>query len=137
MANFIAKTDLYPQILEDELNEITRDDDTLISAAIASAQAEMRVFLYDSYDVDYIFARTGSARHQLLVNLMADMAIYYLVARTQAGQDIADREARYKRAVKTLKELQNSDTYSDLPRREKTVQTHIVSGSNPKRGNYF
>jgi phage gp36-like protein len=134
---FIAKTDLALSILSDELTEITRNDDTLIAMAIDAAQAEMRTYLFDSYDVDTIFAKTGSNRHQLLVQLLADMAIYFLVARLQAGQDISDREARYKRAVAWLKQAQSSETYSDLPRRISTAQTIFTVGSNTKRPNYY
>jgi phage gp36-like protein len=134
---FLNKSDLYVTILEDELNEITRSDDTLITAACSAALAEMKVYLNDSYDVDTIFTRTGTARHALLLNLGADMAVYFIVARCQAGQALDDRKSRYDRAVKSLKAFQKSETYADLPRRAATVQKQVSFKSNPKRGNYF
>jgi Protein of unknown function (DUF1320) len=134
---FLNKADLFLTILEDELNEIVRSDETLIASACSAAVAEMKIYLNDSYDVDTIFTRTGAARHQLLLNLGADMATYFIVARCQAGQDLTDREARYKRAVATLKAFQKSETYADLPRRATTVQKQVSFKSNPKRGNYF
>jgi hypothetical protein len=134
---FLNKADLYVTILEDELNEITRSDDTLITAACSAAVAEMKVYLNDSYDVNVIFSSTGTARHQLLLNLGADMAVYFIVARCMAGQDLEDRKSRYDRAVKTLKAFQKSETYADLPRREVTAQKHISFKSNGKRSNYF
>ncbi len=134
---FIRKADLHLSILEDELEEIVRGDDTIIASALHSAEAEMRTYLYDSFDVDAIFATTGDNRHQLLVNLCADIAVYLLVARLQAGQYLEDRKARYDRAVAWLKMSAKTELYNDLPRREATVQTHINYGSNPKRGNYF
>lgn len=134
---FIAKSDLKLSILLDELNEITRGDDTIVTAAINSAQGEMRTYLYDSYDVDTIFSQTGDNRNQMLVNLMSDIAVFLIVASCQAGQDLEDRKARYKRAITWLKEAQDTKTYSDLPRRGVTEQTHFLFGSNSKRNNYY
>lgn len=134
---FISKDDLKLSILIDELDEITRGDDTIITAAIDSAQGEMRTYLYDSFDVDTIFSQTGANRNAMLVNLMADMAVYLLVASVQAGQDLEDRRARYKRATTWLKEVQDTKNYADLPRRTETEQTHFLFGSNSKRNNYY
>lgn len=134
---FIFKADLYSKILQDELDEITRGDDTLITQAIAAAEAEMRGYLFDTFDVDVIFATTGSARHALLIDFGADIVIYILVSRLQSGQDIADRERRYDRAIAWLKSASKTEHYNDLPRREATQQTHIVFGSLPKRNNRF
>lgn len=134
---FIAKADLYTQILEDELNEITRNDDTLVNSAISAAIAEMKTYLYDNYDIDTIFGAEGDDRHSLMVNFAADIAIWHLVARCQAGISIDDRKARYDRAVNWLKLAKKSENYPDLPRREETIQEHIIFGSNTKRRNYF
>lgn len=134
---FLLKTDLYLSILQDELEEITRGDDTLVTSALSASEAEMKVYLYDSYDVDAIFAATGTDRHQMLVQLGTDIAIWFLVARVQAGQNTDDRKARFDRAIAWMKMVQKTKTYADLPRREMTVQTHILHGSNPKRKNYF
>jgi len=134
---FISKEDLYLSILEDELNEITRGNDAIITAAISAAEADLRVYLFDSYDVDTIFSSVGTARHQMLVQLCADVTIWFLVARLQAGQDTDARKSRYDRAIAWLKMVKRSGTYADLPRRESTVQTHISHGSNLKRNNYF
>lgn len=134
---FLDKSDLYLAILKDELEEITRADDTLINQAISAAVSEARTYLYDSYDVNAIFSATGANRHALLLGLVADMAVYLLVARVQAGQDVADRKDRYDRAIAWLKAAQKSDTYSDLPRREETEQKHISAGSLPKRSNRY
>jgi phage gp36-like protein len=134
---FVSKADLYAKILQDELDEITRGDDTLVTQALRSAEAEVRGYLFDTFDVDVIFAKTGTERHDLLVDFGADIAIYLLVSRLQAGQDIADRERRYDRAVAWLKAASKTEHYNDLPRREATKQTHIVYGSLPKRNNRF
>ena len=135
---FLVKADLALTILTEELNEITRSDDTLVTAALATAIGEMRTYLHDSYDVDVIFAAVGTARHPLLLQFGADLAVYYLVGRSQAGQQIDDRKARYDRAITWLKAARDSETYSDLPRRAPdTAQRHISWGSRPKRTNGY
>lgn len=134
---FIAKADFKLSILTDELDQIVREDDTVIDQAISAAEAEMRAYLYDSYDVDTIFAATGASRHQLLVKFCVDIAIWAIVASTQAGQDLDDRKARYDRAVNWLKMVKKMENYADLPLRESTVQTHIHAGSGTKRNNYY
>jgi phage gp36-like protein len=136
---FISKTDLGSKILLAELDQITGGDDNLINQAIDSAQAEMRSHLYDWYDVETIFSKTSTERNQLLVDLLSDMAIYRLVARVQAGQDVEDRRARYKRAIDWLKlatkPANSADKiYPDLPLRETgTAENKINYSSNPKR----
>lgn len=134
---FIQKEDLFTKILEDELDEIIRADDTLVTQAALSAVSEMRGYLYDTFDVDTIFAQTGDNRHALLVDFGADITIYILVSRLQAGQSVQDRQERYDRAVRWLKAASKTDIYNDLPRRPATEQTHIVYGSLPKRSNRF
>lgn len=134
---FLTKSDLYLKILQDELTEISRGDDTLINQAMNAAEYEMRGWLYDTFDVDAIFTQTGNNRHTMLVDLGADIAVYLLVARVQAGQDVSDREKRYDRAVAWLKQSAKTELYNDLPRREETAQKHISYGSQPKRSNHF
>lgn len=134
---FLTKDDLLLSILEDELDEITRDDDALVSQALLASEAEMRQYLYDTFEVDVVFSKTGSDRHALLVQYCADIALYYLVSRGQGGQDFEDRKSRYDRAINWLKMAAKTELYADLPRREETKQTHILTGSNPKRSNYF
>lgn len=134
---FLAKADLYLAILQDELDEITRADDTLVTAALSAADAELKTYLWDSYDVDDIFSETGTNRHQMLVRVGADIAIWFLVARVQAGQALEDRQLRYDRAIAWLKAVQKSQNYADLPRKEATEETKITYGSNTKRENHY
>lgn len=134
---FLQASDLYLSMLQDELDEITRSDTALVTAALDAAEEEMKLYLYDSYDTETIFAQTSTARHSLLVQFGADIAIYFIVARCQAGQEIDDRKARYDRAIQLLKQFQKSETYSNLPRRTATKQNTITYGSNAPRNNHF
>lgn len=134
---FLTKTDLLTSILTEELDEMTRGDDAIVTQAALAAVTEMRQWLYDTFDVDTVFDADGDDRHPLLVQYGADLAIYYIVARGQGGQDFDDRKSRYDRAINWLKAAAKTDLYADLPRREETAQNHIIYGSNPKRSNHY
>jgi phage gp36-like protein len=136
---FIEKADMKRAILTEELDAIVRGDDTVILQTISAAVSEMRGYLYNNYDVNTIFEKTGDERHQLLVQYCVDISIYYLVAATQGGQAVDDRKSRYDRACKWLRMVRDDDHYADLPRRETTVEVKIHAGASgaPKRNNYF
>jgi phage gp36-like protein len=127
---FIEKADLKSYILTDELYEITRGDDVVVNAAIAAAIQECRGYLYDAFDVNAIFTKTGRSRDSLLIQL---------VAACQAGINHADRLARYEQAVKYLRMVAKTEVYADLPRRplNETAEHKILFDSNRKRGNYY
>ncbi len=135
--SFLLKADLKLSILTVELDEITRADDALVTEAISRAESEARAYLYDSFDVDTIFAASGSNRHGMLMQCVVDIAIYRIVAGGQAGQQLDDREERYKAAIRWLKQTEKTEMYSDLPRRTATKQEVISYGSREKRNNYF
>ncbi len=134
---FLAKTDLSLSILTEELDEITRGDDTLVTEAIDRATGEVKTYLFDSYDTEQVFAASGTARNSMVMQVVADIAIWRLVAACQAGIDLSDREKRYDAAITWLKMVKKQETYPDLPVRPVTKQVHIRYGSQPKRGNYF
>lgn len=134
---YIVIADLHASILEDELSEITRNNNALIEQQMNTAISEARAYLFDHYDVDVIFAQEGQDRNAALLQCVVDMSIYRIMARCQAGSYIDDRKDRYKAAIRWLRDLQKNEIYSDLPRRPTTQQKHITYGSNPKRTNYF
>jgi phage gp36-like protein len=136
---FIQKADLIAHILEDELDEITRSNAAIVTAALDAATAEARMYLFDTFDADTIFSATDNDRNPLLVQLVSDMAIWKIVASCYAGQDRTDRLERYEQAVKWLKAAAKTELYTDLPRRTNnaTAEKKMVVGSNPKRGNYY
>ena len=136
---YIEKSDLHSYILADELYEITRGDDVVVNAAICAAVQECRGYLYDSFDVQAIFIRTGRNRNSLLIQLISDMAIWKIVAACQAGINHNDRLARYEQAVKYLRMVAKTEIYADFPRRIKSVtaENKVMFESNPKRGNYY
>jgi len=137
---FIEKTDLVKEIKLEELDQITRADDTIVAYGIDVAVSEMKSYLVPTYNVDYIFSQTGTNRHALLLNFGIDIAIYIIVASALPGQDLEDRRARYKRAIDWLKQVKNGDLSTDLPVAEITDPLTVKRGAigeHKKRNNYF
>jgi phage gp36-like protein len=139
---FISKDDIIKYIDENELNAITSSYEPIVLNAISTATAEVKSHLHNQYDTDLIFSKTGEERDALLVQFICDIAIYNIVAISQAGQDFEDREARYKRALAWIKAaskpVDSKDRiYPDLPLREETKEKVIFSSSKIKRENYY
>jgi phage gp36-like protein len=137
--SFIEKTDLQKEIRLEELNQITRNDETIVAYAIDSAISEMKGYLSKYYNVTSIFSKTGTQRHNLLINFSIDIAIYIIVSNALPGQDLEDRRARYKRAIDWLKGVQKGEISTDLPEIESTesVDKRGAVGEHTKRNNYF
>lgn len=139
---FITKDDIVKAINEDELNEIVRNDDAVIDHAISIALNEIKSHLFNNYDVDSIFGKVGNERDTLIVRFACDIAIYECMTLNQAGQDIDEREKRYKRAIAWIKAaskpVDSKDRiYPDLPMREEPVNSEVEMRSKPKRENYY
>jgi phage gp36-like protein len=132
---FLLKADLTTAIPLSELSNLA--DDLSISVCCDAAVGEMTLYLYEAYDTNTIFGKTGATRNVMLVKIGADIAIYLIAAAKQAGVDLEDRRKRYDRAVTILKQLKNSELYSELPRRAAAVQNVVEILSNPKRNNSF
>lgn len=67
------KTHLYGENME----SITRGDDTLVICAIDGAIQEAKGYL-SAYDKDKIFAAEGDTRNQLLLIFIKDIAVWHL-----------------------------------------------------------
>jgi len=136
---FIEKTDILSKIRTEELQQITRGDDTIVKFGCDSAIAEMKSYLVAIFDTNAIFSKTGNNRHALLLDFGIDIAIYIIVSRALPGQDLEDRRLRYKRAVDWLKQLKKGEVNSDLPVLQYTdpKMKRGAVGKHIKRDNYF
>jgi phage gp36-like protein len=132
---FLNKADLATTITLNELNNLA--DDLIISLCCDAAVGEMKLYLYEAYETDAIFNQTEHARNMMLLKIGADIAVYLIASAKQAGVDMDDRRKRYDRAVTILKQLKNTELYSELPRRQIAVQSVVEILSNPKRNNSF
>lgn len=102
---YIAITELKSLLYDYQLAEIVGSDSTITTSAIESAEAEVKSYFiaannlrhtahlsaqqyaaWQEYDVDAIFAKTGTARHSLIIRLVQELAAYNIC--TLANVDI-------------------------------------------------
>lgn len=137
---FINISELKTHIHEENVEAITRNDPTVVTAAIDAAIAEVKGYL-NAYDVDTIFAATGSSRNALLLVFTKDIATWHLLVLCNAGVEMQLRQDRYERAIAWLKSVQKGDIIPDLPAAEdddgNTLTDTIIYGSNDKRTQHF
>ena len=91
---FITTEELATHLYREEIEVISRDDDTLLTAAIDAAIAEAYGYL-GAYDRDRIFAAENAGRNALLLVFIKDMAVWHFVNLCNAGSDLELREKRY------------------------------------------
>lgn len=136
---FITTEDLKQAIRLHELDEITGGDDTLVQAAISTAVAEMKPYLF-RYDAEKIFSATGDGREPLLVRFAVDITIFEVVSISRPDQDLENRRALYKRAIDWLRQVKDDDMPTGLPRLANPVASGddpVSGGGRSPRNNYF
>ena len=139
MANFITTEDYNASIHQEILDAVIRSDSTIIEVVEYRAIAEMRGYMSSRYDCDKIFNATGEERHQLVLMMAIDIAIYHLFCIHNPRMMSEVRVERYERAIKWLEGVRKGDiTVDGLP--EVTVEVKDASSqfqirSNRKRNN--
>lgn len=104
---FITAADLETNIYPEGMDAITRDDDTIVEAAINNAQLEAAYFL-SRYDVAAIWAASDEDKVALyghLINMIKNIAKWNLVQRGNAGVEFDVAEIAYKAAIKALERI--------------------------------
>ena len=139
MANFITTEDYNASIHQEILDAVIRSDSTIIEVVEDRAIAEMRGYMSRRYDCDKIFNATGDERHQLVLMMAIDIAIYHLFCIHNPRMMSEVRVERYERAIMWLEGVRKGDiTVDGLP--EVTVEVKDSSSqfqirSNRKRNN--
>lgn len=133
---FLTITELKTHLYSENVEVISRGDDTITQAAIDAAIAEAKSYL-GAYDVDAIFADEASARNALLLTFVKDIAAWHFLVLCNAGTEMKLRQDRYERAIAWLKAVQKGDVGPDLPEIEDDPAGTIKFGSNLKRIQHF
>ena len=141
MSNFININDYDASIHREILDALTREDETLVEICEDRAVAEMRCYLSGRYDCDAIFSASGTERHQLVLMMALDIAIYHIFSIHNPVKLSQLRKDRYERAVEWLKAVAAGNISIDgaplaTEERQVAAQTFRIV-SNPKRHNHF
>ncbi|HBG39916.1 MAG TPA: DUF1320 domain-containing protein [Porphyromonadaceae bacterium] len=141
MSNFIEITDYDASIHREILDVLTREDQSIVEILEDRAIAEMRGYLSRRYDVDAIFSKTGNDRHQLILMMAIDIAIYHIFCIHNPQKLSQMRKDRYNRAIEWLKAVNNEEISIDgapqPPEEERAAKATFLMRSNPKRVNHY
>lgn len=134
---FLTIAELSTHLYEENIDAISREDDTIPQAAIDAAIAEAKGYLA-AYDVAAIFSATGSSRNALLLVFIKDIASWHFIVLNNAGTELKLRQDRYERAIAWLKAVQKGEVQADLPVEEDSTEKQpIIFGSNAKKEQHF
>ena len=139
---FITPEELETHLYKENIEAISREDETLLTAAIDAALQEAYGYL-GAYDRKKIFEATGRQRNALLLIFVKDIAVWHFVNLCNAGTDLQLRQDRYERAVAWIRQVQKSDVKPDLPVMDEDgdgipdTAGEYIYGSNPKRNQHF
>lgn len=139
---YLTKSDIEKRFDESEhLEEIIRNDDTKLNEAIITAQSDVRAACVHRYDMETEFARTGTSREPMVLQIAADIAIYYLWNLTNPRLAPEKAITNYEFATQKLDKIQrgrlmpNLPEYQDEERAEEGVK--IRYSSNVKNNNTY
>lgn len=141
MAAFINLEDYDASIHKEILDAITRSDAQIVEICEDRAISEMKGYLSARFDCERIFSASGENRHQLVLMMAIDIAIYHLFCIHNPRNISEVRVERYKRAVEWCKQVRSGEVNPpDLPLLEQEVRSASAETqvrSNPKRHNHF
>lgn len=138
--SFISIAEMKDYLYEENVDVITRNDDTIVESAIDTAVSEAKGYLAN-YDKTAIFAQTGTGRNALLLTMCKDLAAFHIIKLSAAGVNYEYRKQVYDRAVQWFKDVQRGNIVPDLPSPVTTegvaYTNQIRYGSNPKKQQHF
>lgn len=118
-----------------------REDLSLVEICEDRAIAEARCYLARRYDCDTIFAAAGNDRHQLILMMVLDIAVYHIFCIHNPQKLSPVRKARYERAVEWFKAVAREEiSIADaplLPQQERSGGALFSITSNPRRTSHM
>ncbi len=139
---FITPEELKTHLYKENVDVISREDETIITAAIDAAVQEAWGYLGD-YDRDKVFSAKGDERNSLLLIFVKDIAVWHFINLCNAGTELELRQDRYDRAISWLRQVQKGEVTPCLPvidndgdGKPDTAGQYLF-GSNPRRSQHF
>lgn len=113
--NFLTEDDFRAVCDQQTLNVIDQADAANLDRAESYAIEEVSSYLRSRYDTAAAFAATGAGRNSQLVMVVADVALYHLVAWLPKRIGFEIRETRYNQAMAWLRDVQAGRAMPSLP----------------------
>ncbi len=135
MSAFLNQTD-YKSLVQDHiLAQVLANDYDILDEAEMMALSEMESYLSGRFNVQTIFAATGTERHRAILMYAMDMTLYHLHSRVSPRNISQLRVDRYNRAIEWLEKVVTGELSPDLPikvNQDDTPNNRLRWGSNEK-----
>jgi phage gp36-like protein len=115
MSNWISTTDYKSKITDNRIQMIIDQDEELLDNAEITAIAVVRDFLYSRYEVDEIFATSGTDRPAQVVRWCTNLAMYYIYERVPDKLTPERITKNYDETMAILLEISDGKKAVDLP----------------------
>lgn len=136
MSNYILPDDYKPYITDGRKNQIIGNDTTILDTVEETAIQEVKDALFPKYDVDSIFAKTGTARDKQVVRWCVVLAVYFIYERVPDIQIPEKIRLAYEEVRLTLEAIEDGKKSVMLPvatDEEDVIKTKFRWGSQPPR----
>lgn len=143
---FLVQADLKTHLYAEVIDEITREDDSIVDRAIKSAIAEAKSYL-SRYDLLKLFGNDVTEPEVLsehLRNICIDIASWHLVKLCNPNVNMELFKTVYDDAIKFLEKVMKGQAdpegwpyKADDPATTENENSFVQWGSNKKRKNHF
>lgn len=128
---FLTEDDYKVVCDEEELDVLTRSDPATRQKAERVAMEEVASYLRPRYDTDEAFAASGDDRNDMLVQVTANIALYYLAHWLPGSLALDGRQELYENAIAWLTRVSKGGAMPNLP--TYTSEDGQTDTSNPMR----
>lgn len=111
---FVTEEELRSVAYSYQLEQIVENDVTILHMAINAAVEEARGYLSARYNAA-AFAATGADRNPLLLEIVKDIALWYIIRLSNVDILYEPMKERYDRAVQWLDRVAAGRITPDLP----------------------
>jgi phage gp36-like protein len=142
---FLEKSELKTVATDEIINKIINNDDSIVVDIILESIDVVSTYLYQYFDTEAIFSKTGNLRNKTILKHLKGIVIYEIYTRrTKIMNEVA--KSRYDEAMLWLEKVSEGKIKPPLPIRAvdsdgdgtpDTPATFLKLGSNKKYTNHF
>jgi hypothetical protein len=125
---FLTEDDYKVVCDEVELDVLTQSSPDIRRQAERVAMEEVSSYIRPKYDTDKAFAAQGEERNYMLLQVVANITLWYLAQWLPGSLSLDRRQLLYEQAVEWLTKVSKGTTMPDLPGYTSEDGTETASG---------